>query len=262
MYIPDCVSNRYSYICQPRITKYTHFPYTFTILSLLLAPSVPPLSFHPSALRLPNALLNIHSSAVTLCSPSSATPSSPSIKFSSKISLLGRQKYTRLYLSQTACLPGGGTTLWMLLLNRPPENFTSASPRLTMQCPGSGRTYAQPSWHRPPSDAEQGEEDEGGRGATEGGSRTCRPPRRFNRMVTEPKSVCSPSATEEETGCWGGARTKRIWSPEGDERAWRLRSPPSCLTSVRRARRSERRDVTSMHIACEEVMYPLNKSLC
>ena len=195
-------------------------------------------------------------------SPSPSFSPSPSTKFSNKTWLFGRQKYTRLYLSQLACVPGGGTTRWMLLLSRPPENFTSASPRFTMQCPGRGRTYAQPSWHRTLSDSEQGEEDEGEIGATEAGSLTCRPPRRLNKMVTEPKSVCSPKATEEEVGCCGGARTKRIWSPEGEERACKPGSPSFSLTSSRRSSRLERRDVTSMHSACEEAMYPLQTPLC
>jgi len=36
-----------------------------------------------------------------------------------------------------------------------------------------------------------------------------------------PKSVCLPSAVRRSDDGWGGDFMRRIWSPEGVERAWR-----------------------------------------
>jgi hypothetical protein len=81
-------------------------------------------------------------------------------------------------------------------------NLTIASPRLTIAHPGTGRTYTH---------------------SSDCGSWTCRPPRRFMRIVKDPKSVCSPNAAAlEDCGCVaGGARIKRTWQPDGAERRCR-----------------------------------------
>lgn len=94
--------------------------------------------------------------------------------------------------------------------------------------------------------SEHGVEEDGGVGAMEGGRQTWRPPRRLNRIVTEPKSVCSPRATAaDECGC-GGALTKRIWSPDEVVRACSAGKPPALRVSALRGSRAERREVRSM----------------
>lgn len=66
-----------------------------------------------------------------------------------------------------------------------------------------------------------------------GGGRYCRPPSLLNRIVMLPKSVWAPRAACGACSACGGVcsivglsgrggeRTKRIWSPEGEVRAWR-----------------------------------------
>jgi len=105
-----------------------------------------------------------------------------------------------------------------------------------------------------------GDVDVGARGEMWDGSLTCSPPRRLNRTVTLPKSVCSPSATPLRDCSWGGALTKRIWSPDEAWRRWIEGRPPADFVSVARGRREESKEVMSMQIAWEEVMYDLYRS--
>lgn len=247
------------------VAKHVHMPTLFLLIHLftqpkshqtlippllsILSPSVPALFSHPSFSLRPSALLNIHSLAVT----SSSSSSPPCTRLFSTTSSSGRQKYTRLYLVTLPCSPGGATTRWILDLRMPDENLTNASPRLTIQWPGSGRTYVHPFSHSLVSTAVGGGVvDVGGVGAIESGKRTCRPPSLLKRTVTLPKSVCSPSATPLRDCSCGGALTKRIWSPDVAWRRCRACRPPFERAESVSGRREETSEVMSMQMAWED----------